>query len=75
MFQKKRLQAMILSAICALMILAVSTTGEAKSKYTLNAVSAWPKNAFMVGNFIWFMDHANAMAAEQHPGEFERQER
>lgn len=71
MFRKRWLQGIVLFGICTLMIVGVAAQSEAKSKFTLNAVSAWPKNAFMVGNFIWFMDHANELAAKQYPGEFE----
>ncbi len=43
----------------------------AGSKIKLNAVSAWPKTAYMSENFLWFVERANKVAAEKFPGEFE----
>ena len=44
---------------------------QAASKVTIEAISAWPKNTFMVQNFMRFIDNANAAAAKKYPGEFE----
>ena len=43
----------------------------AGAKVTLNAVSAWPKTAYMSENFLWFMERVNKVAAEKFPGQLE----
>lgn len=49
----------------------VSVSQAAGKKITLQAISAWPKNTFMVQNFTRFLDRVNAKAAKMYPGEFE----
>ncbi len=47
------------------------SVSQAASKITLQAVTAWPKNTFMVQNFMRFMDRVNKEAAKMYPGELE----
>lgn len=49
----------------------LTSVSQAASKITFQAVTAWPKNTFMVQNFMRFMDRVNQKAAEMYPGEFE----
>lgn len=47
-----------------------ASPAEAK-KITIQSITAWPENTFMVQNFMRFMDRTNAKAAKMYPGEFE----
>lgn len=71
MFQIKFHLKLAALAVCAVAFVCLAQQAEAKSKYTITAVSAWPKQTYMVGNFMWFVNHANEMAAKQYPGQLE----
>lgn len=71
MFRSRFLQTVITVCICAVLIVSLAPPTEAKSKYTITALGAWFGKTYMMGNFLWFVEHANKMAAEKYPGQLE----
>ena len=64
-------KALIIFSLGVLMLVMTLSASQAASKITIEAITAWPKNTFMVENFTTFMDSVNEKAAKQYPGEFE----
>jgi len=70
MSRKKLFRITLVMGICLVLGISMSTTCFA-AKYTINAISAWPKTTFMVQNFTRFIDRVNAKAAKEYPGQLE----
>ena len=59
-----------LLSLCVLLLLGSASSGLAAKTYTINCVSAWPKGAFFVKNFITsFIDEVQKVADQKYPGE------
>lgn len=72
MYRKGMFQVLITVCIVILLVFLSGAVCQAASKkYTINAISAWPKTTFMVQNFMRFIDRVNKKAAKMYPGELE----
>ena len=68
MIKKSSLLLSILLSGCLLFSLSSQVFAK---KHTINSISAWPKNTFMVQNFTRFIDRINSKATKIYPGELE----
>lgn len=71
MYRNRLLQTLVAAGLCAIFIVAFAPQIEAKSKYTITAVTAWPIKTYMGVNFMWFVNRANELAAKKYPGQLE----
>lgn len=72
MFKKGAYRRPIVVLILAIALVSFSSLCQAApKKYTINAISAWPKTTFMVQNFMRFIERVNKKAAKMYPGELE----
>ncbi len=60
-----------ISVVILMVLLSGTLCQAAPAKYTITAISAWPKTTFMVQNFMRFIDRVNKKVAKMYPGELE----
>ncbi len=70
MGRKNIFHVIVALGICLALSVSFTPVSQA-AKYTINTLSAWPKNTFMVQNFMRFIDRVNGKAAKMYPGELE----
>ena len=70
MDRKSIFHVIVALGICLALSVSFTPVSHA-AKYTINTLSAWPKNTFMVQNFMRFIDRVNGKAAKMYPGELE----